>query len=256
MIFARYIGASKSLGFTVGKVYAASPELTGDTVSFNTIELTNDDGILMVLPPSSIQRFTEKEAWEKNFWEKNPKPGNRERFLSSNFEFLEEVYAVVTRPFDDHDKGEVLVVNDANCQFTACKDVYQYYVKGIGFRSVQDLVLLDKTNVFPGVVIKEENTGRWREVSVVDESLWVTLKGETSRRSPEEFRFPVDRDGDLLVAPLMECVAGDGHFLTEGRWYMAVKEVFGLPGTIPSGLIYVMNDEGKEESYNCSRFRM
>ena len=199
MIFARYIGGGLSHGpLTPGKVYPAKPEMDeGEMVSFNFIEIINDAGELVRVQPVVED---DDKRWD--------------------FEFVEEVYAVVTEAFEDFKVGDVVVVVDA----LRGGKRFVYDVKGIGWRH-RGVVLLDRTNVFPGVSVLDLSTGFWEKIAQVDECLWIGLGGCSDRRSPEQFRFAVDRDGDILVEPLVVCM-----------------DVVGMPGLVLGGRYYVRRE--------------
>jgi hypothetical protein len=226
MIFARYKGTDK--GFTMGKAYLAKPEVeSADAVSFKSIEVRNDAG-----------------QWVR------AKP--RMDMVEWDFEFLEEVYAVVVREVPDLQIGQVVVVEDAVPETADAAGAYS--VKGVGFVRDDKLVILDRTNVFPELCIMREETGEWVRVRSVDECLWVTVEGLDGRRSPEEFRFAVDRDGDIMVEPLVECVDAEGITkLTKGkRYYLCQIDVGGGAG---SHILVVRNDIGEKLGYLENRFR-
>jgi hypothetical protein len=235
MIFARYMGTDKA--FTVGKVYIAQPEFdSSDTVSFGFIEVIDDAGH-EVRVEKRTEAITQKDVWD--------------------FEFLGEVYAVVVKPFqEDLQVGQVVVIDDASFFNGDKKDGGKwskivYEIKGVGFWSSDGLVLLDRTNVFPGLSVKEESTGRWLKIKSVDECLWVVVDdGSTNRRSPEEFRFAVDHDGDIQVEPIVECI-DPGRNLTKGKRYYILSE----EGEGYKRMFKIVNDFGVVEPYFSERFR-
>ena len=215
MIFTRYIGSAKD-GFTPGKVYLAKPEMDDQTtVGFDFVETTNDDDKVVRVIPGKEQ-----------------------------FEYLDEVYAVVVHPFDEFKPGDVVVVDDALGNGTVLLNV-----KGLGNRSLDDLQILDRTNVFPGVVLMDVASKMWKKVVKVDEALWVAVEGDDVLRSPEEFVFAV-ADGDILVEPLVVCVDDGGQpGLTKGGFYY-------LLGQPTQGMWLVKNDVGEKAEYLAERFRM
>jgi len=238
MIFARYNGVENK-NFTYGKVYPAKPEMDSDSFSFNFIEVRNDVG-------ENVRIDARKETTSTG------------DVVTSDFEFLEEVYAVVAKPFDDFKIGQVLVVDDVG-EFSGKKSQggmwnrLAYNIKGSGYRSSEWLVLLDRTNVYPGIVILDETTGRWEQVHTVDESLWVIVDGQKNRRPPEEFVFAVDKDGDIMVGPLFECVDETGQpGLSNGTRYYVLRE----EDTVTGRLFWVVNDAGIEDRYLASRFKI
>lgn len=217
MIFARYKGAARN-GFMSGKTYVARPEMDGQSVvGFGFVELVDDHGEIVRVDPNKEQ-----------------------------FEYLEEVYVVARQSFEDILAGEVLVADDAT------EDKSKLSVKGLGFRAASDLVVLDGTNVFPGVVACDESTGEWKKLLRVDEALWVMPEGGTMMRSPEEFRFAVSQtDGELMMEPLVTCVDVEGlDELTSGKRYYLVVSFR------DKGMVSVRNDRGVLEEYAMDRFRM
>lgn len=217
MIFARYKGAEKE-GFTPGRVYVAKPEMDGSSmVGFGFLEVVDDLGRVVRTVPGK-----------------------------DGFEYLEQVYAVVTRPFEDFSVGEVLALADAS------EDRKQFEVMGVGFHEADDMEVLDGTNVFPGVMVCDlQDDGRWKKVKRVDGALWVVVEGGSSRfRSPEEFRFPVSDDGDMLVEPILTCLMATGEpGLTAGKRYYLLR-------TRSDGLWVVRDDKGEEKPYLAGRFKL
>jgi len=245
MIFARYTGMDKQ--FTRGKVYPAMPEVeSGDIVSYNFIEVISDFGKIVRVHPT----------------------------LFYSFEFLKEVYAVVVKAFpspcppcassEDLEVGRVVVLSNAySVPLLADNnkwEVASYEVKGFGLRSQSGLEILDRTNLSPGMVIMDVDTQKWETVSIVDECMWVTTHGEGSlRTSPEQFMFAVDREGDILVEPMVTCTNDGGREdLTNGRRYFVTRgrvnprHGVGLSDTI----VHVINDLGKEDQYWFARFEL
>jgi len=211
MLFARYKGSSDD--FVDGKVYLAKPEVNGaETVGFGFIEVVNEDGHRLRVNPEG-----------------------------DSFEYLGEVYAVVTKPFEELEAGEVIVLDGAT------DDGALLNVKGIGYRQASNLIILDRSNVFPGVVVMDLSTGKWLPVSRVDECLWLTVLGSRGNMSPCEFRFAV-ADGDILTEPIVKCTDSAGEpGLTSGNNYILTR-------TLPDDLLVIRNDDGEEKSYFAGRF--
>ncbi len=214
MIFARYNGAP-SEDFTVGKVYLSKPEVNGaETVGFDFLEIITDTGERRRIRPEHEQ-----------------------------FEYLEEVYAVVVRAFEDLEAGEVVILDGA----TENGDLY--HMKGMGYRAATFFVLLDRTNVFPGLNVFDCISRRWVGVRQVDECLWVVVGEEDKTRSPSEFSFAVAGD-DILTEPIAKCVSATGKpNLTQGKLYL-------LRGRDEDGLLIVEDDDGEESVFMASRFSM
>jgi hypothetical protein len=237
MIFACYIGTDKR--FTTGKVYLAKPEVEDSSIAnFGFIEVDDDSGervranrrVEMV--PSSDGRMIWADRWD--------------------FEFLDEVYAVVAKPLPGFRVGQVVVLEDVAESTEGNKTGLLFSVKGKGFRTSDGFVILDHTNVYPGVVILDPTDGVWGKIRTVDEFLWVTVDGGGPRRSPEEFRFAIDRDGDIMVEPKVECVDDVGvQGLTKGNFYYIVREKM----ESNEKMLVVVSDMGIEVGYFVSRFR-
>jgi len=215
MIFARYKGATKT-GLTEGKIYIALPEMDGQSVvGLDFLEIRDDDGRTIRIIPTKSQ-----------------------------FEFLEEAYAVVVRPFDGFRVGTVVVVSDAQ----QLNDKMMLNIKNLGYHMMDDLILLDRTNVFPGLYLLDIKKQQWVKIQMVDEALWVVPEGENEMRSLENFRFAVS-DGEILCEPVVTCVDTTGEpDLTKGRVYVLKNEGPDVVG--------VVNDAGVLKIYLADRFRM
>ena len=147
---------------------------------------------------------------------------------------------VIHLTFDEFTRGEVLVVDGA-------PDEEFLHVQGIGNRKLSDLIILDRSNLHPGVYVMDLSTGEWLRVSKVDECLWVTAGKNGPFRSPSEFKFAVS-DG-ALVEPFVKCVLADGEpDLTLGHLYRLARE--------GGDRVTVANDRGNEVSYLAERFSM
>lgn len=235
MIFARYIGTNKR--FTAGKVYLAQPEFDNSTIAnFNFIDVEDDSGF-MVRVNHRVERVDKPDG----------EPSWTDRW---DFEFLEEVYAVVIKPYPDLKVGQVVVVEEVSDALD--KSMKWFTIKGIGVRNSDGFVILDHTNVYPGVMLLDSRDGVWEKIRSVDECLWVTLEGGGPRRSPEEFRFAIDRDGDIMVVPMVECIdATGGQELTKGNFYYIVRERTDVEGAF----LTVRDDLGVETEFFSSRFK-
>jgi len=213
-MFARYSGA-RIPNMTVGKIYLAKPEVNGaETIALTTLEVISDSGDVIRVDPEHEQ-----------------------------FEYFDEVYAVAAKPFEDIGVGEVITLDGTT------DDGGLYHMKGVGYRDASFLVILDKTNVFPGMSVLDGVSGRWVRVRRVDECLWVTTGDRESFRSPSEFEFAVS-GGDLLRDPIVRCVSATGRpNLTEGRLYH-------LKGRDKDGMPIIKDDSGQEKAYMATRFSM
>ena len=213
MIFCRHVGL-KGDGFTQGKVYPARPEVNGaETVGFDFIEIVNDMG----------------EPCRHN-----PKTGG--------FEYLSEVYTVVVKPVPKRKVGEVVVVDGMS------EDMAFMSIRGSGFFSSSSMAFLDRTNVFPGMVVMDTLTGYWVPVRRIDECLWITVNGGKLMRSPEEFRFAV-ADNEILTEPIARCLDSTGlSGLTQGTLYRVQR--------IWNGLWTIKGDNGVSVECDPERFLM
>ena len=169
----------------------------------------------------------------------------------NSFEYLEEVYAVVLLSVEDVEPGEVVVVNDAVKDAKVIPPEPQKYllrVKGVGLYQAANFILLDRTNVFPGLVVQDTD-GTWQPVRRVDECLWVMVEGSDVYRSPEEFHFAVS-GSDILTEPIVKCIMADGLTnLTVGKCYR-------LKRTRENGTVDVSDDSGDVREFMSSRFKM
>lgn len=212
MIFARYSGAG-SVALTAGKVYMAKPEVNGaELVGFEYLEVIDDDGNKQRINPADEQ-----------------------------FEYFDEVYAVVVKPLDDFDVGDVTILDGGE------DDGQMYHLKGIGYCVASYFVVLDRTNVFPGLNILDGVSGRWVSVRRVDECLWVSVDDKEETRSLSEFSFAV-AGGDILTEPIVKCVSATGKpNLTQGKLYV-------LRGKEQDERLIVEDDDGEEAAFMASRF--
>lgn len=215
MIFARYTGKRDNL--TKGRVYLARPEINnGETVGLDILTVTDDDD-------KPVQIHPEDE----------------------DFEYLEEVYAVVVKENCDEDweYGEVVVICDA---VSDGEEDPLLRVKGVGLYRSSNFVLLDRTNVYPGLTVMDASTGRWVIVRRVDECLWFMANGSKIYRSPEEFRFAVSGH-DILTEPLVKCIDDSGSLgLTKGHLYRLVRS--------GEDIVEVEDDMGESREFLASRF--
>jgi hypothetical protein len=240
MIFARYIGTDKR--FTTGKVYLAKPEVEDSSIAnFDFIDVKDDSGEMVRV--KEVGRSLGQPIFEHRW----------------DFEFLEEVYAVVAKPLPDFRVGQVVVVEDVAESTEGNKTGLLFSIKGKGFRTSDGFVILDHTNVYPGVMILDLSDGVWEKIRTVDEFLWVTVDGGGPRRSPEYFQFAIDRDGDIMVEPKVECVDDVGvQGLTKGNFYYIVRETIFQETTdgLPQRMLEVVDDRGLKVECFAGRFRV
>jgi hypothetical protein len=218
MIFARYIGPDIAGGghFIPGKVYFGTPEMEdADVVGLDFVNINDETGQAIRVVPSE-----------------------------DRFEFLNEVYAVALEPFDEYEPGDVMILDEGQIN----GEIF-VRVKGLGYRKASSVEVLDRTNVYPGVVVLDVPTGIWKHVMRVDECLWMTLEGQDIMRTPTEFKFAVSHDGELMCVPVVTCIDNSGMpDLTKGKAYFLKS--------IANDDFCVMNDKGAENSYFSSRFQM
>ena len=217
MIFARYKGQDKNKQFIIGKVYFGSPEIDeSDVVSMDFVTIRDESGKPVRVVP-----------------------------CEERFDFFDEVYAVALSPFDEFQAGDVVILDGGEINGETF-----VRIKGQGLRKASGVAVLDRTNVYPGIVVQDVSTGIWEPVMRVDECLWMVVKGQDMIRAPTEFRFAVSHDGELMSVPLVKCIDDTGvHSLTKGTIYN-LKEIDTY------GNFHVKNDEGSVESYLPSRFQM
>jgi hypothetical protein len=98
------------------------------------------------------------------------------------------------------------------------------------------------------------STGVWEKIAQVDECLWIGLSGGSRRRSPEEFRFAVDKDGDILVEPLVICIDAigmPGLFIGE-KYYVRRETSWNDPN---DRSLEIVDSSGVATWVSASRFR-
>jgi hypothetical protein len=221
MMFARYEGVERK-GWTYGKTYAAHDAMGDGTgsVSGGVLWAKDDEGNRITLT------------------------GNYE---SSDWRYSQEAYAVVLKPMEEWKVGEVVTVTDWT-------EDGKIEVKGWGYFDQSYFAVLDRLSVAPNVVICEvANEGFWKRIKLVDEALWVKVGGDgdnDSYRPPDAFLWPVSDDGELMLEPVVTCIAAEGEAgLTMGHRYY-------LHQTKKDGMVVVKNDRGELEGYMAGRFRM
>jgi hypothetical protein len=143
--------------------------------------------------------------------------------------------------------GDVVVVDDATEGEKSEENNYLFRVKGDGFYRACYFILLDHTNVFPGLIVMDKSTGQWMRIARVNECLNVMVDGG-DYRSPEDFRFAVSKD-DILVEPIVRCVCANGQpVLTDGRIYHLLYTRYDT--------VILNGDDGVEREFMSDRFVM
>lgn len=212
MIFARYIGEDGPAEpcLTPGKIYLAdNGGGTTDVLDDSTVALTDDCGNRVKVDTSAGQ-----------------------------FEFLAEVYAVVVRMVGNYDKGQAVVVTDAD-------DAGEYFQVDGRYYKATNFELLDRTNLRPGIMVQMPGSGKWVKVMSVTEKMELRV-GERDLL-PTDFRFAVG-NGGVLAEPMVKCVSDEG---TNGE--LTVDCLYRVVGTEETTL-QLVNNHGKTESYLLSRF--
>jgi hypothetical protein len=218
MIFAKYKGPlAEGENLTVGKIYVGVPEMDDDdTVDFGFFTIEDDMG-----------------------------RGIRTTVAEGKFEYLSQAYAVVVgAPMVD---ARMAKLGDAIEVGAIAGDKEFIRVKDDGCWKLSNFEILDKTNLYPDMVILDLKTNQWVRVSAVNESMWIST-GEVFR-PPTEFKFAVS-DGSVLVRPCVVCVTDSADGLTKGKHYYLTKASLGA-----NNFYAVINDDGKEAEYLAERFK-
>jgi len=222
MIFARYKGPDKEgEQFVPGKVYLSYPEIENDdVVILDYIEILDESGKLVKIDPKN-----------------------------GRFEFLDEVYAALLMGYNSKVVGDIVVINGGEKDE---KGELFFNIKKEGLYLAKNMTTLDRTNVYPGVVLQDVFDGYWKVVLSVDECLWITVKGNViNKKLDGKFRFAVSRDKELMTVPLLKCVRNEGvdEQLTVGKMYYPIK-------VDKYGNWLVKNDKNEAKSYLIHRFSM
>jgi len=212
MFFARYMGPDKSgESFIEGKVYISSSAFSdGETVDLSVVRIKDEKG--------SLIKIDQEE----------------DRFV-----YLEDNYAVVVNAFDEFEKGDVATVSGVS------DDGGMFDVVGYGYRSMKDLVMLDRTNVYPGVVVMKNN-GIWSRITGVNQSLSVTFEDNDTMMELSQVKFAVS-DGDVMAIPVIMCVDAKGDkLLTQDKRYFLEWQT--------GDLYMVKDDNGVLREFFSTRF--
>jgi hypothetical protein len=219
MIFMRYKSAEVE-GLTPGKIYFGEPIVqSGELVSYDSIKIRDDNNKPLRIDPTKEE-----------------------------FEFLDEVYAVYLQ--DEVLKGQtvgtVVILTDIEIKEDKCF----VEIKDVGYRSCNTVLVLDRTNVYPGISVLDRFTNHWESVYSVNESLWIKVSSECDYRPPTTLRFAI-HEGDILIRPLVTCIQEDGQSLTEGKHYLLISGGFDN-----DGIVEITNDSGHISQYLASRFKI
>ena len=221
MLFMRY-KAADGMGFTPGKAYFGQLCLeSGELVSYDSVTILDDNGKSLKVDPTV-----------------------------GEFEFLDEMYAVSL--VDELTKGirvgDVVTLTGVEMKEDKCF----VEIKGIGYRSCYSVLVLDRTNVYPGLTVLDRTTNHWRTITCVNESLWVLTGPKTIYRPLIDFRFAIS-EGDILIKPYVTCILKVNAALTEGKRY---ELLWGGLGRDSSEMVGIVDDKGNTVSYLASRFKI
>lgn len=213
MIFMRYKAAEVE-GLTPGKIYFGEPAMqSGELVSYDSIKIHDDNDKLLRVDPAKEE-----------------------------FEFLDEVYAVKVI----EEIGTVVTVVDMEVKEDKCF----VEIKDVGYRSCSSVLVLDRTNVYPGVTVLDRLTNRWQGITSVNDSLWVKTSCDGAYRPPTDFRFAIE-GGDILLQPFARCIWPVGPDLTDGKLYCLLAGGFD-----PDGTVEAYGDSGLKMEFLASRFKI
>lgn len=211
MIFTRYIGEEGRIEpcLTPGKVYMADNGGASDALDDTVVSLVNDCGERVAIPTGD-----------------------------GKFEFLAEVYAVVVRAVANYERGQVVIVADAD-------DDGYFQVDGRFFKS-DSFEVLDRTNLRPGIMVEMLASHEWVKVTSVSETMQMRVGDRDCL--PSDFRFAVG-NGGVLMEPMVKCVSSEGldGELTVGCLYRVLS-------ANENDTLKIINNNGKPDIYMASRF--
>lgn len=154
------------------------------------------------------------------------------------FSFPSCVYAACVKAIGPLKEGEVVKVCNVSDEFLN--------VSEHGYLQADHFEILDLTNVAVGNKVQDKGLGDWETITLVDDEMNIGTKAGGNRTWPVElFCFPVGNNG-ILSEPLLKCVKEVPGELTEGKTYSPLKTW--------DGLVELVNDAGKLESYMLERF--
>lgn len=218
MIFAKYKGPmAAGENLTLGKIYVGLPEMEDDdTVDFGFFTIVDDTG--------GTIKTTVAEG---------------------KCDYLQSVYAVLVSDTVAKAQGarlgEVVVVEAISGDHEFVR------LAGDGCWKLDNFEILDKTNLYPDMVVLDKWSGEWVRVVMVNESMHISTVG--AFRPPTEFRFAVS-GGSVLSRPCVVCFSDSGQALTRGNHYCLTKTSDGAVT-----FYMVINDDGKEVEYLADRFK-
>lgn len=209
MIFLRYEGGAPEGSFTTGRVYIGKNDLDAEAQSHDRFGVRDDNN----------DRY-------------------KYRFKDNFFSELEFIYGVWVSDGDSFELGEVLMLDEA--------DGDSYDVSGYGYFNQSGFEVLDGTNLRPGIMACDSETGRWVKVMRVDGKFNLSTEDNPDRyRQPNDFKFAVV-DGAITDFPMVYCIDPGGDSLTEDKHYRLIAS--------ENDFVIVKNDDGVEKEYSMAKF--
>jgi len=210
MIFVRYMGPDIGTGeFTKGRTYVGKP-----------LSLSDGDSFLHVYDDVRTMHNIDMD--------------------DARFTMHDEIYGIVVDKVAG-DIGSVVQLNDT------ATDWFGYHTKGGSVHKTDAFVILDLSNVCPGMWVIDLTDGLVKRISIIDDTMWLRLDGATGTVSPVRVRFFI-ADKDLLFDPMVKCVDDVGRpELTDGDRYR-------LHGSF--GDIVTVSVNGEVREYDEARFKI
>ena len=218
MIFARYIGGGGPGSFIRKKTYVTKQK-NGDAVNLNDICLFDEEGKRICFDPDTDHRF----------------------------KFVENVFGVLIKKFCglSWNVGKVVIIDDAT---TNGKDTYYSVLTPPKEVYLDDeyFLLLDHSNIVPGIEVKDAETGLWARVKRVNDAMWVQVEGSDEYRPLTCYELSIS-DGDIDSIRMVRCINDEGiPVLTNGNQYRVVCE--------KDDILEIEADDGCIYGYDSERF--
>lgn len=158
------------------------------------------------------------------------------------FEEHETIYAICVKPVEKIglELGSVQSIIDVDGQ--------SYDVDGFGFIKSSYFEIVDKFVLYPNVVLRDNETGRWVKVTRVDYNFFnVGIETSVETFYITNFTFPVV-DGSVASSPVLYCQNNDGakEKLTLGKAYVPVAD--------RNGMYFIHDDSNYLSEYDENRF--
>lgn len=157
------------------------------------------------------------------------------------FEAYDSIYAICVKPVEKIDLtlGSVQVIVGVDGQ--------SYDVDGFGFIKSNYFEIVDKFVLYPNVVLRDNETGRWVKVTRVGSDFNIGIETSLEKFPVTNFTFPVV-DGSVANSPVLYCQNNDGatEKLTVGKAYIPVAD--------KDGMYYIKDDSGSLAEYDENRF--